>query len=71
MPSQETRKAISPDFARPQHKETMSRKQVNLPGKGVPPAIQGGLNTNILGKLSGSSVMMSLKELIAIPSVTI
>jgi len=31
--------------------------------------IQGNLNTNILGKLSGSSVMMSLKELVAIPSI--
>ena len=45
----------------------MQRKQVNLPGKGVPPMIQGSMNTNILGKLSRSSDMMSLTELIAMP----
>ena len=49
----------------------MQRKQANLPGKAVPPVIQGSLNTNILGKLSGYSVMMSLKELITIPSVKV
>ena len=68
---QETKKVVSPDFAKPQQKETMQRKQANLPGKAVPPAIQGSLNTNILGKLSGSSVTMSLKELIAITFVRI
>ena len=71
MPSQETRKAVSPGLAKPQHKEPMQRKQVSLPRKEVLPVIQGGLNTNILGKIYESSVMMSLKELIAIPSVRI
>ena len=66
---QETKKVVSPDFVKPQ--ETMQRKQANLPGKAVPPAIQGSLNTNILGKLSRSSVMMSLKELITIPFVRV
>ena len=69
MPSQKTKKVVSPDFAKPQHKETMQRKQANLPGKAVPPAIQGSLNTNILGKIYGSSIMMSLKELITIHSI--
>ena len=49
----------------------MQRKQANLPGKAFPPVIQGSLNMNILGKLFGSSVMMSLKELITIPSVRV
>ena len=71
MPSQETKKAVNPGVVEPQHKETMQRKQASPPSKGVPPVVQGSLSTNILGKLSGSSVMMSLKELIAIPSVGI
>ena len=49
----------------------MQRKQVSPPSKGVPLVIRGNLNTNILGKLSRSLVMMFLKELIAIPSVRI
>ena len=61
MPSQETKKAVNPGLVEPQHKETMQRKQLNLLGKGVPPAIQGSLNTNMLGKLFGYSIMMSLK----------
>ena len=68
---QETKKVVSPDFVRPQHKETTQRKQANLPSKAFPPVIQGSLNTNLLGKLFGSSVMTSLKELITTPSVRV
>ena len=71
MPSQETRKEVSLGLAKRQHKEPMQRKQVSLPSKEVPPVIQESLNENILGKLFGSLVMMSLKELIVIPSIRI
>ena len=61
---QETKRVVSPDFIKPNHK-------ANPPSKVVPPMIRGSLNTNILRKLFGSSVMMSLKGLITIPSVRV
>ena len=69
MTFQETMKTISPGLAKPQNKEPMQRKQVSFPSKEVSPVIQESLNTNILGKLSRSLVMVSFKELIVIPSV--
>ena len=71
VPSQEAGKRVNPYLAKPQPDTTMQRKPVSSPSKGIPPMRQDSINANILGKLSGSSVMMSLKGLIAIPSVRI
>ena len=69
VPSQEAGKRVNPYLAKPQHDTTMQRKPVSSPSKGIPPMIQDSINANILGKLFGSLVMMSLKGLMAIPSV--
>ena len=71
VPSQEAGKRVNLYLAKPQYDTTMQRNPVSSPSKGIFPMVQNSINANLLGNFFGSSVKISLKGLIAIPSIRI